>query len=133
MATVNVTVRLGEFVVYADESAALGKEVTVVSGSVGVNRADGSTFEKDAELDIGDKVQMMDPASRIVADSIKIEKDATVYNPAYNEIDIDKKGTSVLGKSTTPLAVPVQNLPALPADFTPGTEKLEVKKDDPSS
>ena len=130
VATANVTVRLAEFVVYADESAALGKKVAVVSGSIGVNRADGSTFEKDAELGIGDKVQVMDPTSRIVADSIQIGKDATVYNPAYNDIDVDKKGTSVLGTSTTPLAVPVQPLPALPADFTPGTEKLEIQKDE---
>ena len=130
VATVHVTVRMGEFVVYGDESVALGKEITVLSGSVGVNLASGSTFEKDAELGIGDKVQMLDPASRVVADRIKIKKDATVYNPAYNKIDVDKKGTSVLGMPVTPLAVPVQLLPALPADFTPGAENLEINKDE---
>ena len=95
----------------------------------GVNLANTGAYLKDkVELSIGDNVNFLDTTTRLLADSIAIKKKTTVYDVTYNELD--NKGT-ILGVETPSLTTPYQPLPPLPVDFAPGTEMLEVKKDNP--
>ncbi|MGE0131245.1 MAG: RCC1 domain-containing protein [Blastocatellales bacterium] len=117
-----------KFVMLAQEGVELDQRTSVVSGDVGARIAsNGPYLGNGVEVSIGQQVEMLDPASHLLGDSIFIRQGATVYNPAYN--DITNNGT-VLGAVTTPLDLStIPALPALPA-ITPGAQNIEVAQMD---
>jgi len=116
--TTNNEIRdIGNYVVFGLEEVVIKKDVTINSGSVGVNA--------DSEIKIEKGTIFSDSNSALVGDDIEIKKDAVVQNVFFNELD--NKGT-ILGTQNTPLELPVvENFPELP-DSPPGTESVSVPK-----
>ena len=123
-ATVNLTVRLARYAIFGGEGVALDQNSRIVSGDVGVNvKSNGPFLRNNVELSIGQNSVMQETTSRILADSIYVHQNATVYNPSYN--DIQGPGR-VNGTRTTPLALPLRTaLPGLPV-ITPGAQNVDV-------
>jgi hypothetical protein len=123
-ATVYITVRLGKYALFASEGLALEQNSSVVRGDVGVNtKSNGPFLRSNVEASFGQDVKLQSPTSRVLADSIVVDNNATVYNPSYN--DLTGRG-QVLGTRTTPLALPLRSgLPGLPT-ITPGTQNVDV-------
>ena len=123
-ATVNITVRLGKYAVFAQEGVAFEQNSAVVRGDVGVNVKSAGPFLRDnVEASFRQNAKLQDPASRVLADSIVVDNNGVIYNPSYN--DLAGKGV-VNGTRTTPLALPLRAaLPALPT-ITPGTQAVAV-------
>ena len=123
-ATVNITVRLGKYAVFAQEGVAFEQNSAVVRGDVGVNVKSAGPFLRDnVEASFRQNAKLQDPASRVLADSIVVDNNGVIYNPSYN--DLTGKGV-VNGVRTTPLALPLRaGLPALPT-ITPGTQAVVV-------
>jgi hypothetical protein len=124
VATVHITVRMDEFVLYADEGAVLGARAQVHRGGIGVNRAASGVGEGGgAELSIAAGAKLLEATSRVVADTIQTASGSQIYNPSYNELEADG---AVLGSSVSPIVLPYQPLPALPDAFAPGTQDRSV-------
>jgi hypothetical protein len=124
-ATVHITVRLGKYAVFAQEGVALEQNgATVVRGDVGVNvKSSGPFLRNNVEASFSQNSLMQDPTSRVLADSIVVDNNATIYNPSYN--DLSGRGR-VNGTHTTPLILPLRaGLPALPT-VTAGTQAITV-------
>ena len=123
-ATVNITVRLGKYAVFAQEGVSFEQNSAVVRGDVGVNiKSAGPFLRNDVEASFSQNSAMQDPASRVLADSIVVDNNGVIYNPSYN--DLSGKG-KVNGTRTTPLALPLRSaMPALPT-ITPGTQAINV-------
>lgn len=123
-ATVNLTVRLARYAIFGGEGVALDQNSRIVSGDIGVNvKSNGPFLRNNVELSIGQNSVMQETTSRILADSIYVHQNATVYNPSYN--DIQGPGR-VNGTRTTPLALPLRTaLPGLPV-ITPGAQNVDV-------
>ena len=121
-----VAYSLNKFVALAQEGVELDQRASIVSGDVGARiRSNGPFLGDGVEVSIGQQVEMLNPVSHLLGDSIFIRQGATVYNPSYN--DITNNGT-VLGASVTPLTPSlIPALPALPA-ITPGTQNFEVEQ-----
>jgi hypothetical protein len=102
----------------------LEQNSSVVRGDVGVNtKSNGPFLRSNVEASFGQDVKLQSPTSRVLADSIVVDNNATVYNPSYN--DLTGRG-QVLGTRTTPLALPLRSgLPGLPT-ITPGTQNVDV-------
>ncbi len=115
---------LNRFVMLAQEGLELDQGASVVSGDVGARtQSSGPYLGNGMEVSVGLQVEMLDPASYLLGDSIFIRRGATVHNPSFNELD--NNGTA-LGTSVTPLDLAlIPELPALPA-ITPGTQNLVV-------
>lgn len=88
---------------------------------------DGNADEQDklVKIKVSEHAQMLSPSSRVVGDTIALRGNAKVFNVYYNEL-INKRGV-ILGTKTTPLALPVLTLPALPS-IMPGTQDVELKQ-----
>ena len=123
-ATVNITVRLGKYAVFAQEGVAFEQNSAVVRGDVGVNgQSAGPFLRNNVEASFSQNSAMQDPTSRVLADSIVVDNNGVIYNPSYN--DLTGKGT-VNGVRTTPLALPLRSgLPALPT-IAAGTQAVTV-------
>ncbi|MFN8489011.1 MAG: LamG-like jellyroll fold domain-containing protein [Caldilineaceae bacterium] len=124
-ATVNITVRLGKYAVFAQEGVAFEQNgTTVVRGDVGVNAQSAGPFlRNNVEASFSQNSLMQDPNSHVLADSILVDNNAVIYNPSYN--DLTGKGV-VNGVRKTPLALPLRTgLPALPTS-TPGAQAVTV-------
>ncbi len=121
-----VAYNLNKFVALAQEGVELDQRSSVVSGDVGARIASSGPFlGNGVEVSIGQQVDMLNPASRLLGDSLFIRQGATVYNPSYN--DLTNNG-SILGTSVTPLNLAlIPALPALPA-ISPGTQNIEVEQ-----
>jgi hypothetical protein len=117
---------LNQFVALAQEGVELDQRSSVLSGDVGARIASNGPFlGNGVEVSIGQQVEMLSAASRLLGDSLFIRQGATVYNPAYN--NITNNGT-VLGTPVTPLTLTlIPGLPALPA-ITPGSQNFEVEQ-----
>jgi len=117
---------IGNYVVYGLEEVKIDKNVTIQSGNIGLH----DDSKKKGEIKIKKDVVFVDSEISLVANKIKIEKDAVVPNVFYNELD--NKG-EILGTENTPLVLPVvTNLPEFP-DFESGNEKIKVDKKIPVS
>ncbi|GEM_PF-2807194 len=113
---------ISNYVIYGLEKVEIDKDVTIQSGNIGLH----DDSKKKGELKIKKDIEFVDSESSVVANKIKIEKDAVIQNVFYNELD--NKG-EILGTENTPLELPVvNNLPEFPI-FNAGKEKIDVKKD----
>jgi hypothetical protein len=115
---------LSAFVVLGEDGVYIKQDAIVESGDVGANTAsDGPYLTGSEEVTIGIDVTLLDSNSRIMGDSVNIQKDAQVYDVYYN--DINGKG-DVLGEHFTPIKLPLTtSFPQVPS-FTPGTEDFDV-------
>ena len=110
---------LGNYVIFGFDEVDLEKEVTVISGNVGVQN-------KKSEVEIDDKVIFEDPNSALVGDKVEIGKKAVVQDVYYNKL---KNKGQILGTENTPLALPIiDRFPNLP-EFIPADESIRVEKD----
>jgi len=114
---------VGRFSVFGLDSVEIGKHAVVLSGDIGVNAARakprlkssfGVNVRQSAELEEG---------VGIYADSVRIEKDAVVYDVYYNELE---NNGQILGEMITPLALPVWEPPAF-LESVPGKKDIKVK------
>ncbi|MEZ4869224.1 MAG: RICIN domain-containing protein [Caldilineaceae bacterium] len=123
-ATVNITVRLGRYAVFAQEGVAFDQNSTVVRGDVGVNvKSAGPFLRNNVEASFSQNAKMQDATSRLLADSIVVDNNGVIYNPSYN--DLTGRGL-VNGTRTTPLPLPLRaGLPALPT-IAPGAQNVTV-------
>ncbi|MFQ5783044.1 MAG: hypothetical protein ACE5GR_08355 [Nitrosopumilus sp.] len=109
---------IGSYVIFGFDEVELEKEVTIISGNVGVQ-------DKKSEIEIDDKVTFEDPDSALVGDEIEIDKKAVIQNVYYNEL---KNKGDILGTQNTPLSLPViESFPDIP-NILPGNESVKVKK-----
>jgi len=96
-----------------------------LSGDIGVNAAGAEPEHKHKSsygVKVGQSAKIEEGVS-IYADSVRIEKDAVVYDVYYNELE--NKG-QILGEMITPLALPVLELPEF-LESVPGNEDIKVK------
>jgi len=118
----------GNFVVFSKEFTRLRANTKVYSGNVGANVSlpdpNGRRDDKE-EVEIGERVQMLEAGSDVVGDTVRLRANAQVYNVHFNEKEFSNHAT-ILGSQVTPQALPViAALPALPT-ITPGTQDIEV-------
>lgn len=118
--------QLEDFVVLGEQAVLLQPETQIASGDVGVNSTLGKPFYNSrSEAVLHPSVKVLDPFSRVMADSLLIYPKAEVYDVHYNEIV--NKGT-ILGGEYTPLELPlVSVLPEIPA-FNIGEKDVYVRK-----
>jgi hypothetical protein len=114
---------IGNYVIFGFDKVEIKKDVAIQSGNIGLH----DDSKKKGEIKIKKDVTFADPESSIVANKIKIEKDAVAPNVYYNELD--NKG-EIFGIDNTPLILPVvNNLPEFPV-FEAGDEKIKVDKNE---
>lgn len=138
---VDVAYRLRDFAALGSESIWLREGARVLHGDVGAStaqlepggrRAQGR-YENDdrreedraIEVRIGEHVQMLDPASRVVGDSVWLRSGARVYGVHANEL-INRSGAQ-LATWLKPLGLPLLSLPTLPA-MAPGAQDQQVRE-----
>ena len=124
-----VKFNLGSFVVFSSEYTKLNEGAKVYTGNVGANSSlpnpSGGADDKE-EVEIGERVRMLQAGSNVVGDTVRVRADAQVYNIHFNEKFFSKDAT-ILGSQVTPQALPVLlTLPTLPT-ITPGTGDIEVQ------
>ncbi|MGH9935166.1 MAG: FG-GAP repeat protein [Blastocatellia bacterium] len=121
-----VAYNMNKFVALAQEGVELEQRVSVLNGDVGARARSAGPFIRDGvEVSVGQQVEMLNPNSHLLGDSIFIRQGANVYNPSYN--DLTNQGT-ILGAPVTPLTLSlIPALPALPA-ITPGKQNFEVEQ-----
>jgi hypothetical protein len=114
------------FVVFGEEGVWIRENSDIVSGDVGANIAsDGPYLTDQSEVTIGQGVQFMDPASRVMGDTVYLKQGSQVYDVYNNQL---KGQGQILGVNHTPLELPlVQQLPAVP-NVSPGTQNFDLKK-----
>jgi hypothetical protein len=115
------------FVVLGQEGVWIKQGATIVSGDIGVNTSSAGPFLSDgAEVAVGLDAKVLDPAAKIMGDSLRIRQGAQVYNAYYN--DLSGLG-QILGARVSPVTLPlVQTFPPVPG-FSPGTQNLTVPID----
>ncbi|MCX6020799.1 MAG: hypothetical protein NTZ05_03540, partial [Chloroflexi bacterium] len=101
----------------------------VQSGGVGANgertTPPAARKDKKEEVRIGERVQFQSSASKIVGDTVWLQKLAKVFSIFFNELR--NNGATIQGTQTSPLTTPVLALPTVPT-VTPGTQDITVKK-----
>jgi hypothetical protein len=119
--------KLGDFVAFSKESTQLMASVKVVTGNVGANTSlpdpNGPPDDQE-EVQIGERVQMLQPGSNVVGDTVRLRTNAQVYNVFFNEQFFSPSAT-ILGNQVTPVSLPLVSLPALPT-ITPGAQDVVV-------
>lgn len=127
-AQVNVlNFRLSGFAVFSQEQTELRANARVVSGSVGTNNSlpdPNGGADDTAEIILGANAQVQHSAARVVGDTISLSANSSIFNVSYNELYLGPN-SSVRGTRSTPLQLPVADLPALP-QITPGTQDITV-------
>ena len=115
----------GKFSIFGLDSIEIGKHVVVFSGDIGVNAAgvESKPKHKPSFVVKVDKGAQLEEGIGIYANSIRIEKEAVVYDVFYNELE--NKG-QILGEMTTPLKLPVWEPPAF-VESVPGEDDIKVK------
>ena len=110
---------IGSYVVLGLEEVEIKKDSIIHSGNIGVNNI-------DSEIKLEKNVLMNELDSFVAGDTIKIEKNTVIQNVFFNELE--NKGT-IVGTQNTPLIFPViETFPNIP-DSAPGTESINVPKD----
>ena len=135
--TVKAAVFLGRFVAFGSERTWLRAKATVFTGDVGANeslnergnrifdpRRDGDHDFK-VEVRIGPMVTLIQPGSRVMGDTVRLDSKSSVYDVTYNEL-VNRGGT-ILGTATDHVTLPLLTLPALPA-IQPGNQDVTVAK-----
>lgn len=111
---------IGNYVIYGLEKVDIKENVTIQSGNVGVH----NDLTKEGKITIKIGTNFVDPESALVANKIKIEKDATIQNVFYNILE--NKGI-ILGSEKSSLSFPVvDKFPVIP-DALFGTESIQVQ------
>lgn len=122
--TPTTTSELASFVVLGQEGVHLEQGAVVVSGDVAANVASSGPFlAEGSEVTIGIGVDVLNPTSRVLGDTVTVRLGAQIYDVYYNELE----GLGqVLGQQFTPLTLPVVSaFPTVPS-FTPGTQNVNV-------
>jgi hypothetical protein len=121
-------VSVDDFVALGEEGIWLKQGSQVLSGDVGANVASvGPFLAEGVEVTVGESVEILDPGSAIMGDSLKIKQGAQVNDVYYN--DLSGLG-QVLGQQFTPVFLPiVPTFPSVPV-FTAGTEDFDVPQND---
>jgi len=111
--------KIGNYVIFGFNGVRLEKSDTVTSGNVGAQNA-------TAEIHIEQNSKILSaPQSALVGDIVTIEKNVTVNDVFYNQLN--NQGT-IQGTKNTPLALPVvKSLPAFP-NFVAGSTPISVNK-----
>ncbi len=115
---------LPKFSVLGSSSVWLTAKAIVKSGNIGVlNATRGLWLDSGVEISVGVGARTEDGV-KIIGDSIKISRHASVYDVYYNELQ--NRGT-IRGESVTPLSLPLPvSFPSLP-EITPGKTLVSVK------
>ncbi|HEX9675137.1 MAG TPA: hypothetical protein VGA07_04100 [Anaerolineales bacterium] len=111
---------LGREGVYVEQNA------QVLSGDVGANvSSPGPYLAEGSEVTIGIGADLLDPASRVLGDSVYLKDNSQVYDVYYNELG----GLGeVLGEHHTPVQLPlVSAFPDVPM-LTPGSQDFDVSQ-----
>ena len=104
---------LDSFILFAQEEIKLEQGVQVSSGDLGSN--DEIDIEKNAII-----------SGNLFADEITLDKNTTINgNVSFNKLET-KKETQILGSKTTPVSLPIANLPDIP-DFQIGTQDFKFE------
>jgi len=104
---------LDNFVLFASEEIKLKQGVQVSSGDLGSNK----------EIDI-DKDSIIN--SNLFADNIDLDKNVQINgNVSYNKLEAEKDA-KIFGTKTTPVSLPIANLPAIP-DFQIGDKDFKFE------
>ncbi len=118
-----------EFVALGTESIKLDNHTKVHTGNIGANtslpnKKNGKDDQEEVEL--GERVQMLQAGSDVVGDTVRLRSHTQVYNVHFNE-RIFGSHVTILGTQVTPQGLPVVAvLPTLPT-ITPGTQDIEVE------
>jgi hypothetical protein len=123
-----VKFKAGDFVVFSSEYTKLSANTKINTGNVGANTElpdpNGPPDDKE-EVEIGERVQMLQAGSNVVGDTVRLRANAQVYNVHFNE-SVFSNQANILGSQVTPQALPVlAALPPFPT-ITPGTTDIEV-------
>ena len=116
-----------DFVVLGEEGIWVRKGSTVVSGDVGANVASvGPWMASDQEVTFGINVNVQDPTSRVMGDTMRLKSGTMVHDVFVNTL----RGPGVIqGTTTTPVTLPlISVMPPVPP-VTPGTQDFDVPKD----
>jgi len=98
------------FVLFGTEGILLSEGTQISSGDLGSNK--DIDIDKDALIN-----------GNLFADRIDIDKNSTINgNASYNKLQL-QKDVQILGTTTTPVSLPIANLPAV-VDFPTGTQNL---------
>lgn len=121
-----VTYNISRFVVLAQEGAALDLG-TAATGSVGARIVSPGPFlANNAELSLGQDVNVTDPTSFVLGDSLAVGFRTRVPNPGYNTLNNPNNAAILTGATATPFTPTLMpTLPALPT-ITPGTQAVNV-------
>ena len=102
---------LEDFVVLAKERVLILPRASVFSGDIGV--------DDKGEATLAPKAKVLDPASRLMADKVRLLNDAQVYDVFYNHI---LNRGDILGNAYTPLELPLVDMwPAVPDQASGGS------------
>lgn len=138
MATGVVTVRvsrIGRFVALSRDHTWLQSGVKALTGDVGALEPRAAAHAADATTEdgadpvtvrVGVNVRMQQPASRVVGDTIRVLRNASIYDAISNTLTKDRTST-VRGTVVSPLPLPFVELPAFPA-IQPGAQPIAVAK-----
>lgn len=120
--------QLNSFVAFGQEFVRLRANTKVHAGNVGANTSlpdpNGGADDKE-EVEIGERVQMLQAGSSVVGDTVRLRAHAEVQNVFFNELS--GQNADILGTQTTPYGPPELALPVLP-EITPGAEDINVPK-----
>jgi len=117
--------KLHGFVILGSESVSIGENTFIRSGDLGVAGIDNSpNLSGNTEITLGNRVELTDPSSRVLADRIVIKPNAQVYDIYFN--DLKEQGT-VLGDRYSPLELPLfTSYPAEP-DVSASSKDISLK------
>ncbi len=114
-----------KFVVLGEESVRIREGSSIASGDIGANLPSPGPPTGVGRVVIDRDVILLDPTSRVMADTVVIDGGAQVYNVHYNDLVSDGV---ILGSQITPLSLPLTTLPSIPV-FTEGIPDIEVPDD----
>lgn len=107
---------LSDFVLFASEEINLDKETQISSGDLGSNKE--ISIDKDVIV-----------SGNLFADKITLDKNIQINgNVSYNKLKTQKEA-QILGQKTSPISLPVANLPEIP-DFPVGAQDFKFEGQD---
>jgi uncharacterized repeat protein (TIGR03803 family) len=135
-ATVTVSVGgVGRFVVMSDDFTWLRAGATIVSGDVGANlrrqhrHGHGADFDDgdsdDITVRLGANATMLQPSSRVVGDTVALDRRSSIYNLVDNFLI--SHGGAILGDRINTMQVPFVTLPAFPV-IAAGRQNITVAR-----
>jgi len=111
--------QLEDFVVLAKERVLMLPRAAVHSGDVGVNQP--------GEVTLSPKAKILNPASRLMADKVRLLNDSQAYDVYYNHL---LNRGQILGATYTPLDLPlVEAFPTVP-DIESGGRLIRLSRNE---